>query len=85
MIVSEDYAKARDDLLDKLTQMSVLARGMLDDILAIQSATLKILEDNMAIKVTHYGIDYATVNIAGAEFEVTIALAKALEKELKNA
>lgn len=39
----------------------------------------------LRIKVTHYGEDYATVNIAGAEFEVTIALAKALEKELKNA
>lgn len=84
MIVNEDFAKARDDLLDKLTQMSILARGMLSDILAIQEATLKIMEDNMAIKVTHYGIDYATVNIAGAEFEVSIALAKALEKELQN-
>lgn len=36
------------------------------------------------IKVTHYGLDYATLNINGAEFEVSIELAKALEKELKN-
>lgn len=38
----------------------------------------------MNIKVTHYGIDYATVEIGGREFEVEIALAKALEKELDN-
>lgn len=38
----------------------------------------------MNIKVTHYGIDYATIEIGGQEFEVEIALAKALEKELEN-
>lgn len=83
-MISEDYAKASTDLLDKLEQMTVLAAGMLTDILAMNNAIKTILEDAMNIKVTHYGIDYATVNIAGAEFEVTIALAKALEKELKN-
>lgn len=38
----------------------------------------------MNIKVTHYGLDYAYIEIGGREFEVEIALAKALEKELDN-
>lgn len=35
------------------------------------------------IEITHYGLDYATVNINGAEFETSIELAKALETALE--
>lgn len=36
------------------------------------------------IKVTHRGIDYATLTIDGVEFEVTLGLADAIEKALSD-
>lgn len=44
----------------------------------------KYLSAKPSIKVTHYGEDYAKIEIGGMEFEVPTALGKALEKELKH-
>lgn len=36
------------------------------------------------MNITHYGLDYAKIQINGSEFEVPLALAKAVEEEQKN-
>lgn len=44
-MISEDYSKFYEDLLDKLEQVSVLIRGMLGDMLAMNEAIKKIMEE----------------------------------------
>lgn len=36
------------------------------------------------MKITHQGIDYAILSVGGNDYEISLALAKAIKKELKG-